>query len=264
MLSALGGALLIGILMGTCGAGGGILTVPLLVAALGMRMQEAAPIALVAICCSASLGALDALRRGIARYRAAILIALVSLPFSALGIHWAAGLSQTVLMFGFAFICLISAARILYATMRSENAPALPNVGLIHPQTGRYQWSAATAAVMFGVGATSGTMTGLFGVGGGFVIVPMLQRLTHLSMLGTVATSLLVMAMVSCGGVIAALAHGIRFPLLLTASIAASMTVGLVIGRLLAPRLPATQIKRIFAGAVLLIGCAMLVAALRH
>lgn len=264
MLSALLGALLIGMLMGTCGAGGGILTVPLLITVLGLSMQEAAPVALATICVSTAIGAIDGLRLGLARYRAAILIALASLPFTALALRWAAVLSQTALMLGFAMICLISACHMLYAPMHDEGTPTLPNVGVIDHKTGRFRWSVATAMVMSAVGAASGMMTGLFGVGGGFVIVPMLRQLTHLSQRGTVATSLLVMVLVSGGGMVVALAHGIQFPLSLTVSFAGVSAFGLVLGRVFAKRLPLQHIQRLFALLVLLMACGMLIGAMSH
>ena len=56
-------------------------------------------------------------------------------------------------------------------------------------------------------------MTGLLGVGGGFVIVPMLRKFTNVSMHGVVATSLMVIALVGTGGVFATLVSGTRAPL---------------------------------------------------
>ncbi|GAA5166715.1 sulfite exporter TauE/SafE family protein [Viridibacterium curvum] len=262
MLTAIVGAVLIGLIMGSCGAGGGILTVPLLIATLGLRMQEAAPIALVAICSSTAIGAIDGLRAGLARYRAAGVIAACSLPFTSLGLHLAAILSQHWLVLGFAGICLISALRMLFAPMRDEGTPTFRNVGIINAATGRFLWSPATAAVMSSVGAASGMMTGLFGVGGGFVIVPMLRRFTHLSQRGSVATSLLVMALVSSGGVCLALLHGVSPPPALTLSFAMATVAGLVTGRLLNRRLPSASLQRLFAIALVLVGVAMLLKAI--
>lgn len=262
MLIALLGALAIGLVMGVCGAGGGVLSVPLLVMALGLRMQEAAPIALVSISLGATLGALDGLRAGLARYRAALVIALVSLPFSALGVQLAARLPQGILMAGFAVVCLIAAWRMAHSVHDAADADTPPP--LLDAHTGRFRWSRQTAAIMATVGASSGFLTGLFGVGGGFVIVPMLQRLTQLPLRGTVATSLLVMALVSAGGVGATLLHGLHVPALLTTLFAGATGAGLCAGRLLSRQLPARHVQRGFAGVLLLIGLAMLWAALRR
>ena len=62
----------------------------------------------------------------------------------------------------------------------------------MNPDTGRLAWTPATAAALAGTGAVTGLMTGLLGVGGGFIIVPMLRKLTDVPMHGVVATSLMV------------------------------------------------------------------------
>ena len=72
----------IGVLMGLTGAGGGILSVPLLVFAFHMPISEAGPIALSAIALSAGVGAIIGLREKVLRYKAAMFIALFGLILS--------------------------------------------------------------------------------------------------------------------------------------------------------------------------------------
>ena len=79
-------------------------------------------------------------------------------------------------------------------------------------------------------------MTGLLGVGGGFVIVPMLRRFTNVSMQGIVATSLHVIALVGLTGVVSALIHGASLPPGLTASFTAATACGMPVGRHCASR----------------------------
>ena len=67
---------LIGAIMGLMGAGGGILAVPVLVAGLHWSMQQAAPVALVAVAAGAVVGALDGFRHRLVRYKAAMLMAV--------------------------------------------------------------------------------------------------------------------------------------------------------------------------------------------
>jgi uncharacterized membrane protein YfcA len=68
---------------------------------------------------------------------------------------------------------------------------------MINPATGRFRWTGRCARWLFAVGATAGLFTGMFGVGGGFVIVPGLRRVSNVDMHGGVATSLMVIATVS-------------------------------------------------------------------
>ncbi|ONW96508.1 hypothetical protein A8F02_11290, partial [Burkholderia cenocepacia] len=86
-------------------------------------------------------------------------------------------------------------------------------VGRINPDTGRLVWSWPVGIALASTGAVTGLMTGLLGVGGGFVIVPMLRKFTNVSMHGVVATSLMVIALVGTGGVLATLVSGTRAPL---------------------------------------------------
>ena len=79
----------IGVLMGLTGAGGGILSVPLLVFAFHMPISEAGPIALTAIALSAGVGALIGLRTKVLRYKAALFMALFGLILSPVGL-WVA------------------------------------------------------------------------------------------------------------------------------------------------------------------------------
>jgi uncharacterized membrane protein YfcA len=90
-------------------------------------------------------------------------------------------------------------------------------------------------------------MTGLLGVGGGFVIVPMLRRFTRVSMHGIVATSLMVITLVGIGGVANAIAHGVVMPLQATVLFALATAMGMLAGRLMAPHLSEHHIRRGFA-----------------
>lgn len=77
---------LVGILMGLTGAGGGILSVPLLVFALHLPVAQVAPISLCAIALAAGVGALLGFRNKILRYKAAGLMAIFGLLFSPIGL----------------------------------------------------------------------------------------------------------------------------------------------------------------------------------
>ncbi|WON78615.1 sulfite exporter TauE/SafE family protein [Serratia sp. UGAL515B_01] len=78
--------LCVGAVLGITGAGGGIFAIPTLVMGMGWAPQQAAPVALVAVAGSAALGAIDAWRKGLVRYRAAIVITLAGVPMTSVGL----------------------------------------------------------------------------------------------------------------------------------------------------------------------------------
>src|SRR5207253_6030479 len=107
MLLATFFGVVMGLVLGLTGAGGGILAVPALVLGLGWSMTQAAPVALFAVGSAAAVGAIDGLRHGLVRYRAALLIALLGALFSPLGIYFAHRLPEKVLMILFSLLMVI-------------------------------------------------------------------------------------------------------------------------------------------------------------
>jgi uncharacterized protein len=252
--------IVIGAVMGLTGAGGGILAVPALVAAMGWSMQQAAPVALIAVAGGSALGALEAWRHGLVRYRAAFLIAAIGLPFTVLGVRVAQTMPQTGLMFLFACVMLAAAVRVLRRAHEdaSNTADAHGAMGRVDPDTGRFHWNRQTVALFAAIGAIAGFLSGLLGVGGGFVIVPLLRRYTNVSMHGIVAISLLVIALVGAGGVVTAMAQGVSLPAMATALFAAATAAGMLLGRVLAKRLSGPQVQRGFALVLIVVALGLL------
>ncbi len=252
---------LVGAVLGLTGAGGGILAVPALIVGMGWTMQQAAPVALIAVAGSAAIGALDGLRKGLVRYKAAALMVLAGLPFTSIGIRVASGLSQVWLLGLFAGVLLIVAVRLLRQSHRAEicNDKAWAHLDVA---SGRFQWTWSIAFLFASIGAITGFMTGLLGVGGGFVIVPALRRFTDLTMHGIIATSLMVIALVGSGGVIAAIAHGANLPLLVTTLFALATGFGMLLGRQLAARLVERHIQIGFSLVLMVVALGMSLKAL--
>ena len=258
LISLLLGAL-VGAVLGLTGAGGGMLAVPALVVGLHWSMQQAAPVALIAVASGAAVGAVDGLRRGLVRYRAAVLMALCGVPMTSVGQRLAHELSQRVLLLAFASLMLWVAQRLFRQARAGHQDLLVPSrLGLIDPQTGRFVWSPATLALVAGIGALTGFMTGLLGVGGGFVIVPMLRRFTRLPMQGIVATSLLVIALVGVGGVASAWWRGQAMPLTETALFSVATTLGMLVGRQGAARISSRQVQIGFSAVLALVALGLL------
>ncbi|MET1080525.1 MAG: sulfite exporter TauE/SafE family protein [Pseudomonas sp.] len=255
--------ILVGAVLGVTGAGGGILAVPALVAGMGWSMQQAAPVALTAVVSSAAIGALEGLRKRLVRYRAAILMAISGVPFTLLGQQLAQVIPQPWLMGLFGGIMLSVGIRLLLKhgahAMRVETT--MGALARINPQTGRFHWCWGTALLLGGIGALTGLLTGLLGVGGGFVIVPMLRRFTDVSMHGVVATSLMVITLVGSGGIALALAQGAAMPMQATLLFAMATAAGMASGRQVAAYLSEQAVQRGFALLLIVVALALMVRA---
>lgn len=249
MLISLLLGVLVGAVLGVTGAGGGILAVPALVVGLGWSMQQAAPVALIAVAAGAGLGAAEGLRNKLVRYRAAALMAVAGIPVTALGLRVAHAMSQRILLGLFAAVMLLVAVRLLWQAIKDgrNDIDSSSKLARIDANTGRFVWTWSTGLLLTGIGALTGFMTGLLGVGGGFVIVPLLRKFTNVSMHGIVATSLLVIAIVGAGGVLTAVLYGAVLPLAVTLQFSAATAAGMLVGRYVSHRLSARHVQIGFA-----------------
>ncbi|MCE4537273.1 sulfite exporter TauE/SafE family protein [Pelomonas sp. P7] len=247
-LSLLMGAA-VGVVLALTGAGGGILAVPLLVFGLHLRMAEAAPIGLLAVGLAAALGALLALREGIVRYRAALMIGLTGMAVAPLGVRLSQLIPNGPVMALFALVLAWVAWRNLRQGRRAPSPVAPPSrrlpVCAMNPTTGRLTWRAPCTAMLGLTGALSGLLSGLLGVGGGFVIVPMLSEISNVPARGVVATSMAVIALVSVGGVLGAATQG-SLDWAVAAPFAAGAVLALLAGRQFSSRWSGVRLQQAF------------------
>jgi uncharacterized membrane protein YfcA len=249
MLSGLLLGALVGIVMGVTGAGGGILAVPLLVFGMHLSIIEAGPVGLLAVGVSAAVGALIGLKAGTVRYRAALLIAGTGMLLAPAGVWLAHRLDTRLLAMAFAAVLAWVAYRTFMDISRRGIAPAARNLNRLCMQdemTGRFIWTGKCAGALSIAGVIAGMLSGLLGVGGGFVMVPALQRSTNLGMRSIVATSLAVITLVSLAGVATSVATG-KIALEVALPFAAGSVAGMGAGSVLTSRLPQHYPKAAFA-----------------
>lgn len=191
--------LVVGLVLALTGAGGTILAIPLLIFSLGLTLQQAAPIVLLAILVASAIGALQGLSKGIVRYKAAMLIALLGVLFAPLGVMLANWLPKAMLNGLFAGILIAVAIRSWKNANIAEedNSKSPPPACTINPATSRLFWTAPCTRSLITTGGLAGLLSGLLGVGGGFVVVPSLQRVTNFSHQTIVATTLAAIALIS-------------------------------------------------------------------
>ena len=249
-LTTLALGIFVGILMGLTGAGGGILSVPLLVFFLHLKVSEAAPIALTAIAISAGVGAFLGLKSNLLRYKAAGFMAMIGLVLSPAGLWLAQKIPNQPLLILFS-CTLFFVSTSLYLEARKEilgiKPPAKkPPPCLINPRHGRLTWNLPCARALLFSGGLAGFLSGLLGVGGGFIIVPALKRYTNLPVQSIVATSLGVLAIISSGSALVSAASG-NLALNIAIPFSLGALGGLLMGRGFGKKLSGPRLQQIFA-----------------
>ncbi|MDM1021981.1 sulfite exporter TauE/SafE family protein [Acinetobacter sp. VNK23] len=219
--------LAIGCLLGMTGAGGGILAVPALMASQGWTVAQAAPVGLLAVTLSAMVGTVQGLYKRIVRYRAAIWIAIISIPSARYGVHLSGILPATWLSVAFSLIMFIVAYRVFANQVDDFVDPPCK----VNPSTGRLIWDMKTASILGSIGILAGLLTGLLGVGGGFVIVPALRKVSDLDMHSIVATSLLIICLIGGFSILIHVLDGFHYPVDISLGFVSACIIGMLIGR---------------------------------
>ena len=254
----------VGVLMGLTGAGGGILSVPLLVFLLHLPIAQAGPIALTAITISAGVGAIIGFQAKVLRYKAATFMALFGLLLSPLGLWLAQKVPNTPLLILFSLVLMYVSIRMLIQVARilsgkSTSNPKAPPCQL-DLSIGKLIWTVPCARALMVAGASAGFLSGLLGVGGGFILVPALNKFTDLPIKSIVATSLGVLAIVSAGGAFISLLSG-TLNMAIAIPFSIGSLIGLLIGKYLEKKITGPRVQQIFAIFTLVISLGLLVKA---
>lgn len=270
MLAAFLGAL-VGIILGLTGAGGSVIAVPLLMWGMGWTLPQAAPTALLAVSAAAIMGTISAWPQGIVRYRAAMVMTAVGMLTAPLGLQAAQLLPLPVLSGCFALVLLVVSVRMILQARSAPEEAKVVRAGLgnqqedptepvckMNPLTGRLKWTRPCAIAIGTGGMVTGFLSGLLGVGGGFIIVPILRAVTDLSFHSAVATSLMAIALTSAGTVTISMAQGHALPWQVAGPFVAGALVGMFAGRLSANKIAGPKLQQGFAYVMLLVCLGML------
>lgn len=237
---ALLGAALIGLSLGLTGAGGSIITLPVLVYLAGVPPKEAVALSLFIVGAAALVGALQRLRGSGIHLKAALMFALSGMLGAIGGARLTPLVSGRFLMIIFAALMLVVAANML-----------LGKKGELSPTA-----ECRTLRCLL-AGLAVGVLTGFIGVGGGFLLIPALVKFAKLPHRQAIGTSLAVIAFNSAAGFIGHFGETpTRWPLaILFAVIAAG---GVLAGSALAKRLPVARLRQGFAVMVIVTGAFVL------
>ena len=186
--------LLIGVSLGALGGGGSILAVPALVYAAGQTPKHATTTSLVLVAITALIGIVPHWRANRVRFGAGVLFGLVGIAGSLLGSHLNEAADPDLLLLAFAGLMFVAAWAMWRRTRRPEApspAPASSSAAAA-PAALAHHFDLAQTLKVVAAGTLVGFLTGFFGVGGGFVIVPALVLALGFAMPDAVGTSLLV------------------------------------------------------------------------
>lgn len=239
-----------GTLAGFLGIGGGAILPPLFVFALGMEQHRAQGISLAALLPPVGLPAVLAYRRiGVRVDKRLVALMIVGFVVGVLGGAWLAHrVPSRELRWIFAAYLGISALRSLTSKTSVEDEPASM------PQERRW---------VFGlVGALAGVMSGLLGVGGGIVALPMLRRFGRMSRLEAQATTLAMMLPpIGLPAVFVYAREQGGLPWSLLVAVGVGFAVGAGLGARLAGRVNARVASAAYSGLLILIATLLVVRA---
>jgi len=282
LLLALPLGLLVGLALGALGGGGSILAVPALVYAVGLGPKEAVTTSLVVVGVAALGGMVGHRRAGRVRVAAGLWFSLAGVAGSLLGSRLNRAVDPDVLLAAFAGVMVIAAWRMEVTARTRDRVAAAVSVRTCSPPVGIASTSPSTSVSapaahidatsvdetsaatpvaptrhkarprlstiikVVAAGTVVGFMTGFFGVGGGFIIVPALVLALGFDMPSAVGTSLLVIA-VNCAVALASrlATTGVDWHVALPFTIAA--LAGAAAGNRLAGRTRASTLLRWFA-----------------
>lgn len=245
LLGALSGSV-VGLSLGLVGGGGSILAVPLLVYLVGVDDPHVAiGTSALAVAANALVGLAGHARAGHVKWRCASVYAATGVVGAWLGARGARAVDGQVLLALFATLMLVVAALMLRSRGRDGDAAVVLNP--------------ANAPRLVAAGGATGLLSGFFGIGGGFLVVPGLMASTGMPVLLAVGSSLVV---VSALGLTTALSYA-REGLVdwtLAAVVIGGGAAGSAVGLALARRLAARKgaLNRVMAALIVLVALYML------
>ena len=254
----------VGIVVGSLGAGGGILSVPILVYILGQDPHQATGLSLIIVGLTATVSLATRARSGNVAWREGALFALAGLVGTWAGSTLGPLVSARALMLSFCALLGAVAVFMVRSQLHPSTSSSSDEAGDASGDKG--SWTLATVCRVVALATLTGFLTGFFGVGGGFVIVPALHLALRYPMRRASATSLLVMVITAVFGLASRTLSG---TLTITAEAGAMVAlfagasmVGGFVGARLTARVSNRVLGLVFAALLIIVAASTLAATL--
>ncbi|UCF19876.1 MAG: sulfite exporter TauE/SafE family protein [Gemmatimonadota bacterium] len=239
----------IGLALGLLGGGGSILTVPIFVYVIGYGAKESIAMSLAVVGATSLTGAIGHWRIGNVHLRIALVFGAVAMIGTYLGARLSAFFSGAAQLVLFALVVLAAA----YFMLRGR----VPGVGATDHDLHLADRGRLPFFLIAAEGLAVGVLTGLVGVGGGFLIVPALVLLARVPIKQAVGTSLLVIAMKSATGFLGYLGQ-VEVDWSFMGIFTGVAMMGILTGTYFVRFVPQQALRRAFAVFLLVVGAAIL------
>ena len=284
IVAALAVGLAVGVVVGALGAGGGILSVPILVYLLGQSPHSAAASSLVIVALTAVVSIVDHQRHGRVRIKEGLIFGALSCIGSLAGSRLSVLVDGTILMLCFGALLLCVGTLMIWRVLRragsssgDASTDALDDTPVdgadgddADPSSTRIDEGARAPRRLFSLDGVNvwalvaaatltGFLTGFFGVGGGFAVVPMLVLVLKFPIKEASGTSLLIMIIASAMGLLSRMGTHVSVDWVVTLSFAAASMVGGIFGGKLTTRAKDSTLTLTFGGLLLIVAVATLV-----
>lgn len=259
--------MIIGLVLGLTGAGGSVFAVPLLMLLAGMPMADAVGISLGAVAASTIYGSLRNLMQKKSTpvlWKPGVILAGAGALTAPLGKWLGLQISELWLLSGFGVLAVLIALRMWLSAsknpdsasvVRAGNFAQTPSPGLLCSlsASGQFELRLRCVSGLLIGGLVVGLLSGLLGVGGGFLIVPLLLALSAVSMAQAVSTSLLIIALISISGFISHLLMSGSNDWSLLGLVAGGGVIGMVLGQAISHKIANALLQKIFAISLLVV-----------
>jgi uncharacterized protein len=252
-------AMLVGISLGILGSGGSILTLPIMVYLMNINPIDATGLSLFIVGITSATGGITYVQKKLVDLKTAVIFATPSI----ISVFYTRKLLMPLIpetIFSFSAFTLTKEILILilfallmivvgYNMVRKAGHPEITLEGI---QKFNYPW-------LICIGLVSGLLTGILGVGGGFIIIPALVLYAKVPVRMSVGTSLLIIAVNSLSGFVEEVTAGnseIDYKFLLL--FALFSIAGIFLGFKISLKLRPVQLKKIFGWFIMLMGVCVL------
>ncbi len=256
---------LIGIVLGLTGAGGSVIAIPLLMFVVGLSQTNAVGISLGTVFAATLLASIYKIRARAIVWLPAILFASSGFLVAPVGVYLGTLIPESLHLISFALLMFVIAVRMLWQSIRQpeqttevragSNIPRQPGAPICRRNgLGQFKIEAPCTFMLLLSGIVTGLLAGIYGVGGGFLIVPALMFTVGLDIRSAVATSLFVIATISLSGFATFVWNNLSntdFPVSTLTTTICGALFGIFLGVKLSHRLSGPRLQQTFAIAVI-------------